>query len=131
MKQVAKLVIMDNNDKYLLMYRSSHPTFGDDPDLPGGTLENEERPIETMIREVYEEAGIKIIESEVQEIYHGDDYSDHRTHYWLFKVKLGNQPAVNMSWEHSSYEWLERSDFLQKVKNANDTYMQMVYDRLK
>lgn len=39
MKQVAKLVIIDDRGKYLLMQRSSHPTFGDDPDLPGGTLE--------------------------------------------------------------------------------------------
>ena len=42
MKKVAKLVIIDSDDKYLLMHRSDHPTFGVDPDLPGGTLEDDE-----------------------------------------------------------------------------------------
>ena len=53
MKKVAKLVIIDNENKYLLMYRSGHPTFGDDPDLPGGTLEGREQPVDTMVREVF------------------------------------------------------------------------------
>jgi len=35
-----------------------------------------------------------------------------------------------MSWEHSSYEWIDRDDFLEKVKDARDTYMHMVYDVL-
>ena len=35
MKKVAKLVMIDPDGKYLLMYRSDHPTFGTDPDLPG------------------------------------------------------------------------------------------------
>ena len=42
MKKVAKLVIVDKDEKYLLMYRSNHPTFGNDPDLPGGTVEEGE-----------------------------------------------------------------------------------------
>lgn len=54
MKKVAKLVMIDPNDKYLLMYRSEHPTFGNDPDLPGGTLEDGESVLETMLREVEE-----------------------------------------------------------------------------
>lgn len=57
MKTVAKLVIADSDDKYLLMYRSDHPTFGIDPDLPGGTMVDDEDALETMTREVKEEAG--------------------------------------------------------------------------
>ena len=75
MKQVAKLIIIDNDNKYLLMYLNSHPTFGTDPDLPGGTLEEGEQPIETMIREVQEEAGIEISDSQVRLLYQGSDYS--------------------------------------------------------
>jgi 8-oxo-dGTP pyrophosphatase MutT (NUDIX family) len=56
MNKVAKLVIVDNQGKYLLMHRSEHPRFGTDPDLPGGTLEGSEEPIQTMLREVLEEA---------------------------------------------------------------------------
>lgn len=130
MKQVAKLLIIDNDDKHLLMYRSGHPTFGNDPDLPGGTLEEGEVPLQTMIREVYEEAGVAIDEATAQMLYEGMDYSAHKTHYSLYIAKIIERPEIIMSWEHSAYEWIDRDDFLEKAKNANDTYMHMVYDVL-
>jgi 8-oxo-dGTP pyrophosphatase MutT (NUDIX family) len=102
-----------------------------DPDLPGGTLEEGELPLETMIREVYEEAGVVIHEVNVREIYAGSDYSTHGTHYSLFAAQVHEKPEIVMSWEHSSYEWLDRDNFLEKAKGANDTYMHMVYDVLK
>lgn len=130
MKKVAKLVVIDHNGKHLLMYRSDHPTFGKDPDLPGGTLEDGEYPLETMIREVYEEAAIEIVESAVCQVYEGSDYSAHNTQYSLFVATLEARPAVTMSWEHSAYEWLDREEFLEKAKGANDTFMHMVHDVL-
>lgn len=131
MKQVAKLVIIDGRGKYLLMHRSAHPTFGNDPDIPGGTLEEGESPLETMIREVFEEAAIEIDRANVREVYAGVDYSAHGTHYSLYVTELTDTPEVIMSWEHSLYEWLHREEFLNKARMANDTYMHMVHDVLK
>lgn len=131
MKKVAKLVIIDNDNKYLLMYRSGHPTFGDDPDLPGGTLEGREQPVDTMVREVFEEAGVVILKDQVSLVYEGSDYSAHQTQYSLYLTHVDERPEVVMSWEHSSYEWLELESFLEKMKAAKDLYMQMVYDVLK
>jgi 8-oxo-dGTP diphosphatase len=130
MNKVAKLLILDPANKHLLMYRSDHPTFGVDPDLPGGTLEAGETLLETMLREVEEEAGITINANDVHEAYSGTDYSAHGTHYALFVTQLKERPEVIMSWEHSSYEWLDRDEFLEKSKQANDKYMHMVYDVL-
>jgi 8-oxo-dGTP pyrophosphatase MutT (NUDIX family) len=130
MKRVAKLVIIDNDDNHLLMYRSNHPAFGNDPDLPGGTLEEGETSFETMLREVEEEAGIILGQHDIQEVYAGTDYSRSGTHYSLYVTKMPARPAIVMSWEHSSYEWLGREEFLHKAKNANDTYMHMVHDVL-
>lgn len=126
MKMVAKLLMIDPEDKYLLMHRSDHPTFGKDPDLPGGTLEDGETLLETMLREVREEVGVTIDEKNVLEVYSGTDYSTHGTHYALFVSKLNVRPKITMSWEHSSYEWCERDEFIQKAGNANDTFMHMV-----
>ena len=128
MKKVAKLVIVDPDNKYLLMYRTDHPIFGQDPDLPGGTLEGDETLLQTMLREVYEEAGVVIDESNVREIYTGTDYSTHGTLYSLFISKLTARPTIVMSWEHSAHEWLDKQDFLKKSKSAKDSYMHMVYD---
>jgi 8-oxo-dGTP pyrophosphatase MutT (NUDIX family) len=84
-----------------------------------------------MIREVFEEAGIIVDKADVKEIYGGTDDSIHQTHHSLFVSTFRTRPEISMSWEHSSYEWLDRDEFLEKAKNANDTYMHMVYDRLR
>lgn len=127
MKKVAKLLIINPTDHYLLLHRSNHPIFGVDPDLPGGTLEHGESILEAMLREVKEEVGMNIIAEDIAVVYSGSNYSAHGTHYSLFVATLEAHPAVQLSWEHTSYEWLDRNQFLQKVKNARDTYMHMVY----
>ncbi len=131
MNSVAKLVVIDGDDKYLMMYRSNHPVFSDDPDLPGGTMEYGEKPVKTMIREVYEEAGIVIHPATVRELYSGTDYSRHGTRYILFVTHMKERPEIKMSWEHTSFEWLDREVFLTQAANAKDTYMHMVADVLR
>jgi 8-oxo-dGTP pyrophosphatase MutT (NUDIX family) len=129
MKKVAKLLI-ENNNKYLMMYRSNHPAFGEDPDLPGGTGEGDESGLDTMLREVHEEIGLHIDSSKTIEIFSGTEYSKNGTHYFLFITHLSERPKIVMSWEHSTYEWNSKQDFIEKAKRANDTYMHMAGDVL-
>lgn len=128
MKKVAKLVIIDKDENYLLMYRSDHPAFGDDPDLPGGTVEEGESMLEAMVREVEEEAGVVVAPSTVREVFVGE--SAHGTVNALYVHHSDARPSIVMSWEHASYEWLSKREFLDKARNANDTYMHMVYEVL-
>ena len=128
MKQVAKLVVIDDENNYLLMRRSDHPTFSNDPDLPGGIVEAGESSLDAMLREVIEEVGFSIDREVVRKLYNGTEYSAHHTYYSLYVAKLAKRPEVIISWEHSSYSWLDRDQFLNKAKNAKDTYMHMVYD---
>lgn len=131
MAKVAKILLIDSNSKYLLLHRGNHPTFGVDPDLPGGTVEDGEALLEAAVREVFEETGITVDPVDVRYVYDGTEYSKHGTHYALYAVKLDNRPEVQLSWEHSTYAWLDRNDFLKKAQSANDTYMHMVYDQLR
>lgn len=131
MLRVAKIVISDNDGQYLLMYRNQHPMFGNDPDIPGGCMEDGEQPLQAVLREVKEEIGIVVNENLPQEIYEGTGYSMHGAQYSLFMAKLDEKPELTMSYEHSAYEWIDRDDFLERAKNAKDTFMHMVYDVLK
>ena len=131
MKQVVKLVIIDKDGSYLLLYRGNHPVFGNDPDLPGGKVEAGETVLQALGREVQEEISVSIDKAKTEEVYSGTGYSAKGTQYSLFITRTEDKPKIIMSWEHSSYEWLEREIFLNKAKNANDIYMHMVYDVLK
>jgi len=129
MKRVAKLLI-ENDNQYLLMYRNNHPTFGEDPDLPGGTAEGDEFGMDTMLREVEEEIGLRLTNAHAREMFSGTNYSKNGTYYHLFFVRLAERPDITMSWEHSSYEWVSKEVFIHQAKNANDTYMHMVGEML-
>lgn len=127
MKQVAKAMIIDQDNQYLLLQRSDHPFFPDDPDLPGGMVETGESPMVALVREVIEEAGIVLDSKTIQKIYSGTDFSTHDTEYYLYQVQLSARPPVTISWEHASYTWVKQGEFLEQAHAANDTYMQMVY----
>lgn len=120
--------MIDPDGKHLLLYRSDHPQFGNDADIPGGIVEDGESMVEAMLREVVEEAGVEIDPGDVREVYSGSEYSKHGTQCTLYIARLNNRPEIVMSWEHSAYEWLDKEVFLQKAKSANDTYMHMVHD---
>jgi len=124
----AKVLIIDEQDQYLMMIRDNHPRFGNDPDLPGGTIEAGESPAVAAVREVYEEAGISIGEKDIELLYEGLDYSAHGIHYSLYLTKMSFRPDVKLSWEHSGYKWVSRETFLSAAQKAADSYMNMAYD---
>lgn len=131
MKSVAKLVIIDPDDNYLMMYRTNHPEYGDDPDLPGGMVEEGESNLEAMVREVEEEAGVSINADDTHELFAGLQYSSHDTNYVLYVAHLHTRPEITMSWEHCAYKWLPYEAFVQESTRAVDTYMHMVADVLQ
>lgn len=130
MKQAAKLIIIDENSKYLLMCRNNHPAFGNDSDLPGGTIEGNEEPARAMLREVKEETGIILNANDIKKVFESGEYADGYI-YYLYTAKPSKRPVVSISWEHSSCEWIDRTDFLNRIKMAKDTFMHMVYVAMK
>lgn len=127
MKRVAKVVVIDPDDSYLLLERSDHPTFPNDPDLPGGTVEDNEDLADAAVREVYEETCITLDKERLVHVYTGTKYSGHNTEYTLYICRVATRPPVTISWEHDSYVWLGRNEFLSRIAEAADTFMHMVY----
>lgn len=126
MTKVAKLILIDKNDNYLLLYRSNHPIFGDDADLPGGIVERGETFAEGVIRETQEEIGATV--TDVRELHTASKYSRFGTQQSLFVTHVTERPEVVLSWEHKHFEWLSKEAFLEKAKHARDSYMHMVYE---
>jgi len=125
---VAKVLIIDEQNKYLMLWRGNHPRLPNDPDLPGGTIEAGESPDVAAIREVQEEAGINLSSRDMELLYKGLDYSRHGIEYSLYVVTINPRPKVALSWEHEGYKWLDRDTFLVEAQSATDTYMHMVHD---
>lgn len=110
-----------------MLWRSDHPTFPNDADLPGGVVEADENPEEAVVREVIEEAGVEVDEKELQKIYEGTELSPHGNNYHLYIINMDYRPDIVISWEHKSYKWLSREEFLEEAHNAADSYMHMVF----
>ena len=131
MKQVSKVIVIDNEGKYLLMKRSNHPTFPYDYDLAGGTIDQGEEPIEATVRELEEEIGIKVQPEELILFHTDTSFSQSSTEYFLYVYFAPNRPDITISWEHASYEWVEPAGFAKSAEDAEDTYMHMVAAALK
>lgn len=130
MKTASKLLIIDKDDYYLTLYLAAHPTYGDSADLPGGTVDIGESPLQGMLREVTEEIGVVVAPTDVVEVYSGTEYSKHNTNYVLHRMRVAKRPRITLSWEHSSHKWLSRDEFLKNAEGSLDTYMHMVADVL-
>jgi len=128
MTEVAKVLIIDGDNNWLMVHRNHHPYLGVDPDLPGGIVEDGETYAEAMVREAVEEVGVTLDEAAAELVYSGSEYSAHTLYYTLYVARLDSRPTVEISWEHESYEWLTPQDFLHKASRAKSTYMHMVSD---
>lgn len=112
-RRVAKALILDKNQNFLLLQRAdSHPFLAGFYDLPGGTVEHGEDFGAAVVREISEETGLLLTLNDLKVLYattkllHGRSYPT-----LMYLANVGDdEPRVTISWEHKSYEWapLER-----------------------
>ena len=102
--------IIFNDGKFLVARRSAHKSMGGKWEFPGGKIEQNETPEETLIREFKEEFNITItIDHFFLDTTH--DYGDFSINLVSFKGRFieGTIKLV----DHDSYLWIE-------VDNLND-----------
>ena len=109
-KTVAKAIILNDAGEVLLLKRSQTDTRrAGQWDFPGGGAEPGEDITTTVIREVAEEAGLRIKAADLSLVYVATEAwepSDESVNRALFAARLsGNQP-VQLSFEHDQFKWV-------------------------
>lgn len=112
----AKALIRRRTDnKYLLLWSSKwdeNPRRSQQPDLPGGIVEEGESITQGLLREVQEEVGFAISEESLKLVYAfvWND-ADVSTLFQAYFAEIDDLP-VTLSWEHERFEWLSADEVL-------------------
>ena len=85
-------------------------------EIPGGSLDSGETPLQAVVRETSEETGISIEEGNLKLaaccMLTGSDCESHRVHV-IYDVDVGATLDVKYSKEHAAYQWVQDKGALQ------------------
>lgn len=103
-KHIGSYGIILENDKIVLIKKVGGPYDGK-LDLPGGTIEWGEKPEETLVRELEEEIGVKVIEYELfdgnsttfEYTHKGEQLQGHHIGFFYKIKKYQNEIKKNIS----------------------------------
>jgi 8-oxo-dGTP pyrophosphatase MutT (NUDIX family) len=117
-------LIQNKEGKYLFIKRSENDSWPGVWEIPGGKPEDDEDISDTLIRETWEEVGLKIEPLSPFHVIHNAS-PDKKMERLIFRAILMEDDKVKLSKEHSAYKWSDFSDpeilessFLQKVKES-------------
>lgn len=120
---VAKSLVIDASGKFLALTRSdTHPTLAGYYDLPGGMIEPGEEPGVGVRREVREETGIVADSADV--LYATTmmiGKQSHPTLLYVIRIQAVS-PDVELSREHSAFEWADLSKLAEVEPQLAPTY---------
>lgn len=108
-KTVVKVILQDDKGRVLILKDSGSQW----DDLPGGHVQQGEDPVQGLIREVYEETGIRLESSEVKLYREQAIPKPHGGRMLLYKAKADPQ-RVKLSEEHSGAAWVKRGQLGQR-----------------
>jgi 8-oxo-dGTP diphosphatase len=118
LKLVAKMYVQNKQGKYLLLKRSDDDKYRPGEwDLPGGSVDQGEDPIDAVLREVKEETNIEVTNYKILTTY-SSVTNKHVVTLLYFGEALSEDIIVSR--EHSEFEWVSVKEILKK--NMPDKY---------
>lgn len=95
-------------NKILLLKQAAHSLEQATWGVPGGKIEKNESPLDTAVRELFEETGIQLHTTEqiraLGALYVSKPDIDYIYH--LFKVDVNERPTIFLSNEHTDFRWI-------------------------
>lgn len=129
-KSVLVLIYAESTKRVLMMQRKDDPAFWQSVT---GSIENNETPYQTALREVKEETGIDIIAQNLSlydtkqcfefEIFpqfrykYAPDITHFSEHWFLLALKEEIFPLLT---EHLAFKWLDKQSAMEITKSSNN-----------
>ncbi len=108
--------LVEFDGKILLLHRQDRKPQGNTWGVPAGKIDEGESPINALLRELKEETGIVITESQLayfDKLY--VKYPEFDFVYYMFHLKLADKPSILInSTEHKTFEWASPEEALEK-----------------
>lgn len=105
--QVAVGVIRDPQQRIFITQRRHHTELAGYWEFPGGKLEAGETPLEALVRELYEEVGIRVEQARLLQTVAGTQIQQHlQLHYFLVEQWQG-EPYGR---EGQPHRWIAQQD---------------------
>jgi 8-oxo-dGTP pyrophosphatase MutT (NUDIX family) len=105
-----KAIIQNKYGKILILQRSFKSSSGGKWSLPGGGLEDEDTR-QGILREIQEETSLTVSELRPYAVRSYRNKSDNVVIIGYICVSLSE--AVQLNWEHDSFQWVSREEALQ------------------
>lgn len=101
--------IISNHGKVLICRRKKEKSMGGFWEFPGGKIEDSESPNQTLVRELYEELGMKVkVQDHFTTVTHQyDDFT-----IKLIAIKCDLVSATYEMTDHDAYEWVRVKELL-------------------
>lgn len=125
-------LILNSENKVLVIKRAIHDTFPGRWELPGGGMDAGERPEETIEREVKEETGLRVKAVRPFSVITHENHNKTQDIVRItYNCKLEGDHEVRLTKDHEAYKWIELKELKLIDKEDLDSPLNYIIKDIK